>query len=340
MAINFFKNKSILCPYCLAEIKYAGEITSCDDKRGHGCKEKFPPLYYQNHRVAPPFFIQMIGWSQVGKSTYFYALTQSLQRMDRFWGSSNFTIMPETDETMEYMREVENMRSCDSIPSVTKRTDKQQAYIMELKNMPRWGNRTVVTRDVPGEIFDPLFFEEKFIPYFMHVPTTIMLFSPSDTEGQPKHQMSFLMSGFINTLAKNRYDPSRQQKHVVVVIAKADKLLTGNSGGQELPESLKEYLRNDPFDFQHSPVPIDNTYMDKYMSELKQLGSTIQEYVMNQVPFGRQFVIQANQNGIKLDFCLISSLGGDPGQNNQMQIVQRPLRVMDPLLLALDYQSS
>ncbi len=335
MTFSFFKNKSILCPYCLAEIKYAGEISSCE---GRECKKPFPTMYYKNHRQAPPFFIQMTGWSQVGKSAYLLALTQSLQKMDKFWGSNGFTIMAETEETMRYMQEVAIMEKNGSIPSATQ-LQLQQAYIMELKNMPRWGNRTVVTRDVAGEAFAALSFPLGYMPYFMHVPTTLMLFSPTDIEQDPRQQMNFLMMGFINTLTANGHDFTRQQRNIVVVISKADQLLDRRSGSQELSEELKDYLQADPFTSQASSSLADNVYMEKYMSELKQKGLKIQEYVMKKVPGGSQFVAQAKDYGIRLDFCLLSSLGGDPGPDKKMRVIQSPLRVIDPLLLALDYQS-
>jgi hypothetical protein len=343
---DIFSNKSILCPYDLVETRYTGNIGACPS-----CKTNFPPLYYQTHKECPPFFLQMTGWSQVGKSAFLLSLTYVLQQMNPYWGT-DFVIMPETDPTMKYFQQASDVRLTGKVPTPTQLRI-QDAFIIQMKNMPRWGNRTLVTRDVAGEAFEgqmelPL----EYMPYLLHVPTTLMLTSPIDmiplkdgdnsAEKQKRLQpeIQHLMTKFINTLAKAGHDFRKVPRRVIVIISKADKLSKESAGPIQLYPDLISYLQAGELSPNNPKKELANTQkMDVYMNTLTAIGERTREYVMDCIPGGRQLVAQAKDYNISLDFCLVSSLGSDVGPNGVLEYNLNPMRVLDPLLLALDQQS-
>jgi len=343
---DFLSSKSILCPYDLVETRYTGDIRTCPN-----CKSNFPPLYYQSYKECPPFFLQMTGWSQVGKSAFLLSLTYVLQQMNPYWGN-DFVIMPETDPTMKYFQQASDVKRTGIVPTPTQLRI-QDAFIMQLKNMPRWGDRTLVTRDVAGEAFEgqmelPL----EYMPYLLHVPTTLMLASPIDMmvlkdDGNPgqkqkriQPEINHLMTKFINTLANARHDFRRVPRRVIVIISKADKLSTEIAGPIRLPADLVTYMYSGEFSPNNPKKELaNNQKMDFYMKTLREIGNKTREYVMECVPGGRLLIAQATNYNIHLDFCLTSSLGSDVGPNGVSEYNLNPMRVLDPLLLALDNQS-
>lgn len=327
-----FNPKKILCPYDMAENRYWKELIQCAS-----CKKTLPPLYRQDHLEAPPFFLQVLGESQMGKSVFLQSTTLNLYNMNRFWplndkgGSSPYTSIPLTEETRVYRGDVLKFQQDGKLPEATQLT-LQQAYIMELKNMRRWGSRTLVMRDIAGNAMETIEFKTEYLPYFLYVPVTVMMFSPTDLIAKPEQPMDNLMTGFITTLASNKRDYKKDYRRVVVTISKADKL--GN-----LPNELNEYLESDPFRLNAPSIVADHLYMSNYMNKLEHISEVVKNYISEKVPGGNQFLAQAELYNVKLVFCIISSTGSNPRMENNKITSVDPKRVLDPLFWGLDLQS-
>lgn len=332
--IEFFRNDQIRCPYCFGETQYTRSIKSCKNR---ACSKPFPVLYCENYKQFSPFFLQMTGWSQVGKSAYLLALTYVLQKIDAAW--PQFTFMAETNETMEYMKEATRIDVDGVVPEPTQ-MELQEAYIIQMENMPRWGRRTMITRDVAGEAFEKLSFPLQYMPYLMHVPTDLMLIAPTDN-----NLIWPLMNGFISTLVENKFKFSKTPRRVVTVITKADLLIEDRQDSLKLPAELEKYLREDPFSVRKKMNPVPPDFMNQYMVQLKEMGKIAEDYLASCVPGGRQFISQARSKGIQLDFCVVSSFGSNPqvntnegGKTKALVYQFNPMRVLDPLFLAMDQQ--
>jgi hypothetical protein len=324
--------KQILCPYCLTETRYRKEITECANPN---CKHKeFPVQYVQNYERAAPFFVQLIGWSAVGKTVYLQALTLMLMQMGKFW--RDYSYSPLTEETLSYVQNVREFLSKGTMPKPTQ-LSLQEAYIMLLLGMSRWGGRTLVSRDVAGEVFNKFQFPIEYTPYLLHVPTTFLMVSLHDLKEFPEKSMDQLMTSFIETMAKYDKGFRKEQRKLVVVFSKADKIF------DELPLGLQEYLQNDPLLAALNPrqpvQPLAGFGMQRYMETLSNVSRELQDWISDDAA-GRNLIMQAKNNNIHVEFTIVSSTGADVDtSSNTLGVTLQPTRVLDPYFWALDFQS-
>jgi hypothetical protein len=224
---------------------------------------------------------------------------------------------------------------------------------MQLEHMVRWSNRTLVMRDVAGEHFGAHKFPIEQTPYLLHVPTTLMMISIADLKKQNSAQegeidgerlknqnftMDELMSSFIHTLMKNDRDYGKVRRKVVVVLSKADQIK------EELPEKLRRYLEEDPIEALINTASDDQGMseldMEKYMLHLGEISNEIQAWVKNYTEGGSTLIALAKNENIELRFTLVSSTGRPVrADNNQLDATMNPIRVLDPLFWALEFQS-
>jgi hypothetical protein len=85
----------IICPYCLAEIRSRKPPQRCPRP---DCGQDFPRRYVEGYERHMPFFVQVFGWSQVGKTVYLAALTLMLRRMANVWQHYTCTAVTEASQ--------------------------------------------------------------------------------------------------------------------------------------------------------------------------------------------------------------------------------------------------
>lgn len=209
--------RTIICPFCLIEIRSFARVSECPE-----CKQTFPPLYQHDYASTKPFFTQVFGWSQVGKTVYLQALTLILKRMSTFWPS--YTAAAATDLSQAFVRDIRNYLEQGIMPGATQ-VGETNVYIMQLYNMARWGNRSLVTRDFAGELFDTMTISVEDVPYLPFAPTTLMMIGPDrDVSNQGGRTMEMLLNNYINTLLEHGVDFNHAPRSVVVVLTKADSI--------------------------------------------------------------------------------------------------------------------
>ena len=324
---SFFK-KRIICPYCLAEIRGGGKLKQCPK-----CKNELPPLYlnkYENHK---PFFVQVFGWSRVGKSVYLQALTLMLTKMPQIW--TGVVYIPTTEPTKRILQDINiYLARKGEMPAPTQ-LSLQEAYIMVMDKIPRWGGRTLVMRDCAGEHFDNLVVPVEQAPYLLNVPVTFMFISLYDLyNSDDGRSINLLMTNYINTLLREGVNFDKEQRKIVVVLTKGDII-------PNLPANLRNYLRSDPLwaavNSPH-PQPMDNLAIQEYLESMARVGEAIRDW-LQQTPEGKVFINFAEDNNIELRFSIISSTGGQVGEGNTMSEGLQPRRVLDPYFWALELQS-
>ncbi len=326
-----------MCPYCLAKIyfKEGDKLDHCPTGVGkNGCGSELPAKYVIKFEQMQPFFVQLIGWTHVGKTVYLQVLTAMLKALSATW-KDEYVASAQTEATLRYIRNVKSYMSSGEMPPATQ-LQLQEAYIMQLEKMARWGSRTLVLRDTAGEHFNDLQFPILQLPYLIHIPTTLMMISINDLRNS-NFSMDQLMSSLIYTLMK--YDPKygETKKNVVIVLTKADLL------NHILPATIKEYLATDPFaKILTDTIEIQETNdrdMYVYMRNLHTISNEIEEWIKS-IEGGRTLVSLAKNEGIELKFSIISSTGGPANDENRMKTPLTPTRVLDPFFWALEYQSS
>jgi hypothetical protein len=324
----FLFGKRILCPYCLVELRGVKNLQSCPQ-----CKALLPVQYVQDYDQHQPFFTQVFGWSQVGKTVFLYALTLMLIKMGKIW--PRYAYSAATDATQQKVRHINEYLAKGAMPSLTQ-LGAQEVYIMLLRNMERWGGRTLVTRDCAGEIFDNLEVPIDQAPYLLNAPTTFMLVSLPDmrnaTDGR---SIEMLMNNYINTLMKHGTNFKRAQRKLVVVLTKADKI-------HGLPAHLRNYLINDPLWAAVNSIgavePLNATTMQEYIETMDRVSHAIRDWI-KQDAAGSAFVQLAESKNIDMRFSLISSTGSDVEVGGMMASNLEPRRVLDPYFWALELQS-
>lgn len=323
----FLFKRRIICPYCLAELRTRGNPDTCPS-----CKAPLPVQYVHEYEQHPPFFTQVFGWSRAGKTVFQYAMTLMLLKMGNVW--SNYTPSPATEETLKKTQEINEYLQNGKMPPMTQ-LGTQEVYVMLLRNMERWGGRTLVLRDCAGEIFDTLEVPVAQAPFLLNAPTTFMFLSLSDLPNSKGRSIEQLLNSYINTLMKHRINFAKEQRKLVVVFTKADLI-------QDLPANLRNYLINDPLwaavNARGAVSQLDTGSMQTYIETMMRVSDAIQDWV-SQDYSGKTFIRLAEQKNIDLRFSLISSTGAAVGPDGKMVESLAPRRVLDPFFWALELQS-
>jgi hypothetical protein len=257
-----------------------------------------------------------------------------LMQMGRFW--RDYSYSPLTEETLGYVQNVREFLAKGAMPKATQLA-LQEAYVMLLLGMSRWGGRTLVSRDVAGEVFNRFQFPVEYTPYLLHVPTTFLMVSLHDLKEFPEKSMDQLMTSFIETMAKYDKGFRKEQRKLVVVFSKADKIFDA------LPLALQEYLQTDPLLAALNPrqpvQPLSGFGMQRYIENLANVSREIQDWIGSDAA-GRNLIMQARNNNIHVEFTIVSSTGADVDTSSQtLGVALQPTRVLDPYFWALDFQS-
>jgi len=323
--------KRVLCPYCFSETRYRKEIQNCANPN---CKQELPAEYVNRFEDAKPFFAQILGWSGVGKTVYLEALTLKLMRMSIFWPDL-YSYTPLTSPTLKYVRDVRGFLDNGIMPESTQ-LDINEAYIMLLLGMERWGGRTLVMRDVAGEVFNDLPIMVKYTPYLLHVPTTLLMISLYDLKHQSRLSMDDLINSYIFTLQKHDPEFRKKQRNAVIVLSKADLIL------DRLPSNICEHLENDPFNDLDGLKGSGNLTniggMLGYMRDIAKISQEVRAW-LDSDPIGHNLIQRARDNNIHLEFSIVSSTGRPIERGGKMQVSLQPTRVLDPMFWALEFQS-
>ncbi len=319
--------RKIICPYCLAEIRGKKHPEVCPS-----CKMDLPVQYVHDYEIVPPFFVQVFGRPGVGKTVFLSALTLVMRKMANVWQGYNYA--PATAPTLEMVENVAKYEATGLMPNPTT-LGVQEIYVMLLKNMSRWGGRTLVTRDCPGEIFTDLEVPVEQAPFLLNAPTTFMFISLYDLQKDSQgHSIDLLMTTYITTLMKHKINFKKERRKVVVVLSKGD-IIPG------LPPNLRNYLEQDPFwqaiNSRSQDKFMDASTMQEYIETMHRVSDAIRNWV-NETAAGKTFIQLAKERNIDLRFSIISATGSNP-KNGQMVEQLMPRRVLDPYFWALELQS-
>ncbi len=335
----FWENKKLICPYCLEANVFHKDLSKCQNP---DCKKEMPIYYDHTYFQAPPAYAQIIGYSQVGKSVYFQTLTLMLTYLAKVWEHSKYAPSPETEPTQKYIDEANAIKITGKLPPATQ-LGVQEAYILKLLNLVRWGNRTLILRDVAGEHCQHFKFDIKVLPYLTKIPTALMMFSLNDLAATAT-AMPNLINGYIKTLQSKNIRLDKEPHTLIVVISKADILLS------RLPANLRKYLEDDPFatlidssggsqNYNRDMPQMGPSEMQDYIDKMERASQEIRLWLRHENDGAIALFNQAEVNNISLKFAIISSTGRDPGTDRTLPVSVRPTRVLDPFFWIMQTQS-
>ena len=324
-----FLQRRVTCPYCLSMTPAEKKVEPCQT-----CKRPLPIQYIEGFIEHPPFFVQVFGWSQVGKTVYLQALTLMLVKMANVWSRYSYAAMNDTSQ--QKVSQITEFLSKGVMPPSTQ-LGEQDVYMMSLHDMERWGGRTLVSRDCAGEIFETMDIPIDQAPYLLNATTTFMMIGPQDdvsnTGGRSYDQ---LLNNYINTLISKGVKFNREQRKLVVVFTKADQI-------RDLPSDLRAYLINDPLwaavNARGKGANLDAKAMEHYILNMAHISDRIREWV-EQDAVGKNFMRLAEHRNIDLRFSLVSATGEAVVDGNRLATGLSPRRVLDPYFWALEIEPS
>lgn len=324
----FAKKHSLICPTCLTGMRSRKEIETCIE-----CKEEIPQLYRSlDGQRSKPLFIQIVGWSSVGKTFYLEALYEISRRMGRRW--KNFFGRVMNQEALDYFRTVREARSSGRIAPPTPRGQKS-VHILGWHNMVRWANRTLVTRDCAGEHFINLEFDDDQAMFIARVPTTFLMIDLTKAASGPS--MDELLNSYVATLNARKIDVRKQLRRVVVILSKGDVI-------PELPENVRGYLASDPIRLQDPQQALethrlDEEGMQRYLETMGHVSRELKDWLCRRDD-AHNLARMADEYNITLRFTVVSSTGDDVEGLDRIDFVPKPMRVMDPIFWAFHFEEA
>lgn len=268
----------------------------------------------------------------MGKTVFLQAMTLMLKRMGHIWPNYSFAAL--NDSSQRPINAMTAHLGQGEMPLATE-SGEQEVCLLELRNMVRWGGRTLVTQDCPGEIFDTMTIPLRQARYLLSAPTAFMLIAaPGEEPAEGGRTCDQLLNNYINTLVARAIEPHHNPRTVVVAVTKADQVTT-------LPKELRRYLVADPLwaavsgksTLQH----FDEQAMGEYIAYMNYISGQINLWLQTDVA-GRNMLRLAERHSINLRFAVISSTG--EAATNGVLTSERlaPRRVLDPYFWALELQ--
>lgn len=330
---DLFKKKDrIICPRCLQETK--ADIKKPSDTPCENCKYVIPHDFLRDYETVKPLYIQLFGWSQVGKTTYLDVLRLHLYNMSNFW--SNSFAEPTTELDFRHRQILMNERNAGKPPGMTPKKDRDQTevYIMKLNNMERWGSRFLVMMDHAGELFQDFSVPVDEIPFLKGTPTAIMLISLKDLTEQGR-TFDEPMTVYINALQRYGVNFAKERRRLIVVLAKADLI-------PDLPSNLNEYFQSDELGSILPPdgakIPLEGIALAEYLERMQRVSQATADWIDDRVQGGRAGMLMLKHKNIDTRFVVMSALGQDlTGATGLVRLA--PRRTLDPFFWALEFQS-
>jgi len=320
-----FGIKSVHCPFCLKFVSVDKKTYRCLNP---DCHVKLDAGYVNFYSSHPAFFVPLLGASGVGKTVYLQILMLTLRQINRLWTKS--CSVAADIETLDYIKNSAATYAANNIPPMTQ-VGVQEVYTMYLQNVTPWRDMTLVFRDLSGENYNNLIFPKEVVRFLSEQSLLFMMLSlPEVLQGN--YSIDELIHSFVHTHQSLGGRSPRKKKKMIVILSQADSI-------PRMPQRIKDYLCNDNVwkTLQSRDKPIDSdVFMPNYLRGMHQANLDIKSWLRYELA---PVMNLANNSYIDLYFCIISSLGAPPTEGKLTRPLH-PYRVLDPLLWALELDSS
>jgi len=298
----------------------------------------------------------VIGWTNVGKTMWLYSLVRTLDFLTgpKGWKNSEFSgVDAYSRDLIIEAKKYEGKKGPLDGTAVLPGTP----FLFLLKDMPRWGSRTLVFQDLAGEPWHNQWFDKNkdtkeaalYRQQLVDNKSVMMLFSIQDMleSTGDGHSMNSLIETYRQVLRDAGSHIEAEKRRILVVLTKSAKI-------KRLAPNLLEYLQADPIarkrnETESDTTPVDIAGMADYAGRMKAVSDQLKEWVTAEAPGGNRFLTTAKNLNVTVDFCLTSSLTQTIERRNQQSpnSARRELsgtirdiwhckRVLDPLFWALE----
>jgi len=318
----------IACPYCCT-IQTFPEGYVCKN-----CETEVPEKYIQFARNSPPVYLAVVGMTAHGKTTYLHSLTHTMDNLGKIAKGSYLDALD--DETLHELRRIRGQISTRTATESTRPRPKgvylQKPMVFSLKGFMTQDRHPLVIYDLAGESFSDRAEIQQYAEPLKLAYTIWFVVSLYDLEKNNNEYGTIADLFNIYVTGMERVGASLQGRNLHVIYTKGDKLVN------RLDTELLEYLRDDPYTNLATTKAGDlrNKQFDQddYTYQLEQMSGWLQEFTMDEVPGGLQFINMVEDNGMGLLFSLNTAIGRDHLPNNQM-IDYESYRVLDALIWSL-----
>lgn len=324
---------TIPCPRCLEPLRSLKAWR--DDTSQHfpcpTCSFPIPPAYLRDARKMSTVFVQLMGLTAVGKTTFLDMLRLQLYEMSKMWPGSY--AVPVTQSDAQHRTILQTQRAQGSLaPGNTRRSrDQNEVYIMQLMKMERWNSHFLALMDFAGEQFDTLHIAVEDVPFLRHTPVTIMLLSLPDMPRQGR-TMDELIINYVTTLKAHGVNFSRTPRQLIIVFNKADLI-------PNLPTMVNDYLQSDQIYTlmrNNKQVPdMRGEQLYAYIKQMGQISHMLKNWVEGSVQGGASALNHLQDKKIGVRFTVMSATGHDlSGSTGGLKPV--PRRVLDPFFWVME----
>jgi len=291
------------------------------------CQHQLPPDYIAHHSgwtAKHPAIVSVIGFGGHGKTVYLASLYFALQNLvPRAW--ETFFRQGLTMKTLEVLYYNLGLLKSGKMPDPTQVF--QEPNIDRLHNIPKFGDRTLLIFDPPGEAFElgenDSF--QRFAGFVKQSPCALFLVSLTDMMNQ--FESEYAVAGEMERLLE-RYNVGMmemgartKEQHLIVVYTKADRLLSHST----FPTEVIKGLENGDVD--------GLSDLKEYQLEMKRNSTLLRNFTVETLN-ARGFLSNAQRNFKSVEFCAVSALGSEPSGDRLVERIA-PRRVIDPLLWVL-----
>lgn len=315
--------KTITCPFCFKKHNLSPSSLECPDK-GY----KIPEEFLENE----PLWLVTVGFTRHGKTVFLTALTLALQEIGAVWDGVTFDYLDIETKTAVHIMRYDAMVDIKMPDANAPEKLDRPLLMLKLGSLPGIGTRNAVIYDVAGEIFNRDDEIHEYVPALKHVRTIWFFISLTDLYAQTTiDTMADLFGAYRRGMRK--LGAELKGRTMIVVYTKADT--------RNFSPPIDAYLRDDPLseltnrNADRLPTTDDFDWTT-YTDGLKAMSQELRVYTERQLRGGRQFISNAESEGMRVEFCLTSALGTNPDpKTNKMREDATRYRVLDPFIWAV-----
>jgi hypothetical protein len=312
----------MLCPFCLADVKFkskklAGNPASiylCPE-----CNEQAPALYVQDYRQYPPVVVSATGFRQHGKTVYFAALFYTLKKLSLARDWPNFFTMGLNEDSLDTVYGNARLLEGGALPDSTPKNFPRPTMI-RAEGIPMHPDSTLLFFDTGGECFEKPTQLVQFAGFVRRAESAMLLISIPDLE-DPRAGMQQLLNTYI--VGMRELGSQTEDQHLVVVFTKADQLAPHFGRAWD---DLTDYLIAGSVE--------DLAQTQGYMARMQAMSERLFEFTETELE-AHEFINAATANFKSINFTIISALGAG-ASDGRLAVAMTPRRILDPLLWVME----
>ena len=315
----------MLCPFCLSNVVFEDRV----EQRRNGyqrhylvcgtCNQPVPRMYADDYWKYPPVVVSAVGFTQHGKSVYFSSLFYALRYLNLSKCWPYFYTQCLNEESLAHVWDGMKELNAGRLPAATAKVFPTPT-LLRVDGVPGHRGCTLVMYDTAGESFNR---PSQLAQYarFVTRAKTVLFFVSLTHAAREGDEVSEVMHRLLETyiVGVRELGTRAGSQRLVVVFTMAD--VIGSLVGDDW-SVYRKLLMGDV---------LGSVSSYAYIARMNQLSHRLHQFTGNQLE-AHSFLSLASSFFRSTSFCMVSSLGAAPDDENQMSTQIVPRRVLDPML--------